>query len=232
MSKLLQNMMEFSISGIDLRTIAIYGPRRTGTNYLQQLVLLNTLNCQALQLDAVHRNHHCRLLINGFPEYGSKHSLRDRGIHDKIKVGNINLVILKRDIKAWLNSRLSYQKVLAGESFEISSNLIYKWMKTEYVEFLQDLSRASSNTYRLIFYEDLSLKNLRNLLEEMGGVLTRFEVELDSEATPGGGNTGKTYRPRKIEGDQEIDNFIELNPSLKEIEAPNQIIEWGKANLD
>ena len=219
--------MECCASDLPLQTIAVYGPRRTGTNYIQQLSLLNTLNCQSLNLDASQRNHNCRLLVNGYSEYGSKHSLRDREIQTKISAGNINIVILKKNIRLWLYSRLSYQQTFCSDRFRLTPDVLRKWVNAEYVDFLQDLSKADPEHYRLIFYEDLSVATLRSILKGSGALLTRYPVELESTATPGGGNNGRKFQPRIIGGNDIIENFVNSNPALDKCESPEQMLSWG-----
>ena len=58
--------MQASCDDCDLLDFAVYGPRRSGTNYLQKIILLNTLNLQFLCLDKNFNDQQCKLVVNGF----------------------------------------------------------------------------------------------------------------------------------------------------------------------
>lgn len=221
------SLLECSILGADFQKVAIFGPRRAGTNYLQHLVLLNTLNLEVLHLDATTRDHGCRLLVNGFEEYGSKHSLGDRPISQKLNERNINLVIVKRDIKSWLYSRYAYNRSFCANEFRLDSKVLAKWINNEYLQFMQDLAVANPESYVLLTYEDLSIDGIREILASKGVILTRYPLEMKITATPGGGNSGRKYLPRRIGGNKVIEEFVDQHSEIKSIRSAEDFLRWS-----
>jgi hypothetical protein len=224
-------VMEICIQDAPQKNLVIFGPRRSGTNYLQQIALLNTLNCFSINMDATFREHQCRLLISGYSEYGSKHSLRDKALSSKLRAENINLVVIRRDIRAWLYSRYAYQLRFCKPDFALTAEVIDGWIQREYMEFLGDLCSAPTGIYHLFIYEDLDVDLLRSVLLERGLIITRFPIELTSSTIPGGGTSGKRFKPRALGGNDVIEAYIGGRPDISNIQSGSDLFKWAGVSL-
>lgn len=223
--------MEICLGDAPLHGIAIFGPRRSGTNYLQQISLLNTLNCYSIHMDASDRSRKCRLLINGYAEYGSKHSMRDRPITTKIRPENLNLIIIKSNIRSWLYSRLAYQLVFSKPDFKFHHDVIDKWIRREILEFLGDLNKASSGSFYVLEYESLTVEKVRTLLSQHDLLITRFPVDHAYATSPGGGTSDKIFKPRKSGGNEVIESYLDNHPEVKGVNRIIDLLEWAQSSL-
>lgn len=215
--------MEASIQSETFKNCLVFGPRRSGTNYLDKLILLNTLNVRTINLDKSLPQVECRLVIsNGFPIYGSKHDLSDKTHEKKFIDENINVIIMKSSIRDWLQSRISYQRSFAP-SFPITVAACQALFLNEYVGFLRDLKSYPKSLYKFFFYESLNLKELREFLESKECLLTQFPVDLATAALPGGGISNKAYQ-KKILDYPAVGQFLDetfgdpLGPSFVELD--------------
>lgn len=223
----LSKAMEVCIHNEDLRGIAVFGPRRCGTNYLQQSSLLNTLNCYTIHMDATARDHNCRLFVNGYSEYGSKHSFRDKPIRHKLRKENVNLVIIKRDMRAWLYSRYAYQLGFCKPDFLLCKDTIDKWIQREYIEFLEDLSMVPIGLCHIFIYEDMTIDSLRGVLFESGLLITRYPLEVSYATAPGGGSNGKRFKPRPVGGNEVIESYLNKRSELADIRTGADLFHWA-----
>ena len=205
--------MQASIKDIDLINFAVFGPRRSGTNYLQKLILLNTLNMRFLCLDKKYNDQNCKLILHAYSELGSKHSMNDIDISHKFGGDHCNIVIIKSDLKKWLYSRVAYQKTF-NQEFVVSDKALHRFIEQEYLKFMQ-LICDHRVKYNILFlkYEELSVASLRDKLVAFDPeiILTEHVVDLHSSVAPSGGITGKNYTERKSIGDLDIDLFCESN---------------------
>ena len=218
--------MQASCDDCDLFDFAVYGPRRSGTNYLQKLILLNTLNLQFLCLDKNFNDQQCKLVVNAFDRLGSKHSMLDKKVVDKLNGSHINFVIAKSNLKEWVYSRCAYQKTFQPD-FTVSEEALYKWITKEYLDFL-DLISKNNNGCNLIFFkhEELSADLLRKnlLLFENKIILTKFPVDITATMGPSGSISNKQYVKRVSKGDVIIDKYCDSSIFSQQLELQQQIL--------
>ena len=104
----------------------VLGPRRSGTNYLSELILRNTYSdsykIANLDSNEISKNSNERI-IKLHHILGSKHSLTDVPIEKKISPDNINIFIARRDFSLWVNSIVNYKRKFI-ENFIFNENKI------------------------------------------------------------------------------------------------------------
>jgi len=218
--------MQASCDDCDLLDFAVYGPRRSGTNYLQKIILLNTLNLQFLCLDKNFNDQQCKLVVNGFDSLGSKHSMSDKKAADKLNGSHINFVIAKSNLKEWMYSRCAYQKTFQP-NFIVSEEAIYKWIAKEYLDFLDQISKNMHNCNLIFFKHEVLTADLlrRKLLSfDKRIILTKFPVDITTIMGPSGSITNKQYVKRVSEGDAIIDKYCESSIFSEQLELQQQIL--------
>ena len=218
--------MQASLKDCELIDFTVFGPRRSGTNYLQKIILLNTLNMRFLCLDKNFNDQDCKLVVDAFERIGSKHSMTDKVAAQKLNGNHISFVIAKENLKDWLYSRSAYQKTFQPE-FKVSKNILNKWITKEYLEFFE-LITTSSHNRKLVFlkHEELTANMLREKLQlfDSNLILTKFPVETTTSMGPSGSITGKEYIKRVSKGEEIIDEYCQSEIFSQQINLQQQLI--------
>ena len=166
----------------------VLGPRRSGTNYLSELILCNTYSnsYKIANLDSkeISRNLNERIIkLNHI--LGSKHSLTDVPIEKKISSDNINIFIARRDFALWINSIVNYKRKFI-ENFIFNEkeldNLFNQYL--DYFKILNDFAKPSN--YIVIFHEDLSSKTFYKIAEKLNFKIKKNIKEINHKISPGG----------------------------------------------
>jgi hypothetical protein len=215
----MQMALEASIDTSQRRYATVFGPRRTGTNYLQNLLLLNSLNLYCYKLEPGDSDY--RMIINGYSVYGHKHSLVDVPLTQKLVSENINFVVFKRNLKCWLYSRIAFVKI-SNPDFRATYEWLESIVKNEIVDYLGALSSVDSSKYHLVAYEDIDIPSIRELLEKEGVILTQFTQSLNYTTVPGGKIMPKPFKKRMIVEDHVVEKFARDFQLNEETCANNQ----------
>ena len=166
----------------------VLGPRRSGTNYLSELILCNTYSdsykIANLDSNQINRNSNERIIkLNHI--LGSKHSLTDVPIEKKISPHNINIFIARRDFSLWVNSIVNYKRKFI-ENFifnEIELNVLFN----QYLDYFKVLNKfANPSNYIIIFHEDLSSKTFYKIAEKLNFKIKKNIKEINYKISPGG----------------------------------------------
>ena len=166
----------------------VLGPRRSGTNYLSELILSNTYSdsYKIANLDSqeISRDSNDRI-IKLYDSLGSKHSLTDVPIEKKISPDNINIFIARRDFSLWVNSIVNYKRKFI-ENFifnEKELDLLFN----QYLEYFEVLNHsANPSNYIIIFHEDLSSKTLYKIANKLNFKIKKNLKEINYKISPGG----------------------------------------------
>mgnify|MGYP001362676906 CR=1 FL=1 len=166
----------------------VLGPRRSGTNYLSELILCNTNSdsYKIANLDSkeISRNLNERIIkLNHI--LGSKHSLTDVPIEKKISPDNINIFIARRDFSLWVNSIANYKRKFI-ENFIFNEKEL-DFLFNQYLDYFKVLNDfANSSNYIVIFHEDLSSKKLYKIAEKLNFQIKKNIKEINYKISPGG----------------------------------------------
>lgn len=165
--------------------IVVWGARRSGTNYLEALLLRNTTLDVANLNRAPDRGEFAARRPWLYEELGSKHSIKDAAC--KFLPSAINVAII-RNPKSWIEARVRYFEIQMDKG-EGAATIpqIRTWIEQEYNQFYRGL--LAQEIY-VVTYEALLSKPLASL-EVMGRTLDfklsdRFE-DVDVVLQPGGG---------------------------------------------
>ena len=166
----------------------VLGPRRSGTNYLSELILRNTYSdsYKIANLDnSKSPSNKNERIISLYNILGSKHSLTDVPIEKKISPENINIFIARRDFSLWINSIVRYKKTFIEnyifDERELDS-LFNHYL--HYFKVLNDFTNQSN--YIIIFHEDLSAKTFCKVAEKLNFKIKKNIREIDYKIYPGG----------------------------------------------
>jgi hypothetical protein len=174
--------------------ISVFGPRRTGTNYIENLFLLNSghfvtdLNRESSKIirDNTRRP-------NRFEEIGSKHDANaiNTAIKDRHKV-----YVVYRNPLDWLNARLRYQEEFMGDIWHIDRDLIKKVLEKEYINFYKTALRNYDKAVFLSY--DYTLSNITYFYSKAYSDIDCEDglvKQPQNEILPGG-SIGKKYSKR------------------------------------
>lgn len=195
MSKTQENQL-VEISG---PVLAVYGARRSGANYLTNLLLLNTSHPVAI-LDAkpaqrIIKNPSAKLLL---AEHGSKHDLLDRPSAQKYPVDGVCLFVF-RPIFSWVLSRVAYQRTHAALSAAALPDYVRRVVQSEYLSMLSSLADHLEGPLKdarvaIVNYDSMGLDNFGTLLDRLG-LEHQTPIEgITAELKPGGGTGGRYVR--------------------------------------
>lgn len=177
--------------------VAVYGPRRSGTNYLANLILVNT-PCPVALLDAKPG----RRAIN-YPRYrwlfgahGSKHTLLDRPPGQKYPSGAVCIFVFK-PILSWVFSRVAYQRTHTALAAAALPSFVRRVIQSEYLAMLTGLADHLEGPLKdvrvaLVNYETMGLDGFERLLTQLGLEHETPIKGFEAEAKPGGG-AGEAY---------------------------------------
>ena len=166
----------------------ILGPRRSGTNYLSELILHNTYSdsYKIANLDKSEITKNSNQRIKKLHHIlGSKHSLTDIPIERKISADNINIFIARRDFSLWINSMINYKKKFVSD-YIFDEKELDIWFNhyLNYFKVLNDLANPSN--YIIIFHEDLSSKTFYKVAEKLNFKIKKNIKEINYKISPGG----------------------------------------------
>ena len=183
--------------------IAVYGPRRSGTNYLAELLLVNTqyviANFDATPAPRISGNPRSRML---YASNGSKHDLSDRRPEEKYPPDAVHLFVFK-PLLSWIFSRVAYhRRRVALPSSEVKG-FARKAVQAEYLSMLSALTAHVDGPLKgcamaLINYDELSLASLGRLLDRLGLRYQMPLIDVIAEAAPGG-SLGHRFQPKRPE---------------------------------
>ena len=166
----------------------ILGPRRSGTNYLSELILCNTYSnsYKIANLDSKENSSNLNNRIIKLNHIlGSKHSLTDVPIEKKISPDNINIFIARRDFSLWVNSIANYKRKFI-ENFIFNEKEL-DFLFNQYLDYFKVLNDfANSSNYIVIFHEDLSSKKLYKIAEKLNFQIKKNIKEINYKISPGG----------------------------------------------
>ena len=210
--------------------LAVYGPRRSGTNYLSNLLLVNTRYPVAL-LDSKPGRHatnnpRYRLL---FAAHGSKHTLTDRPPEEKYPFGAVCIFIFK-PILSWVFSRVAYQRTHNALPAAALPNFVRRVIQSEYLAMLSSLADHLEGPLKnarvgLVNYETMGLDNFGGLLGQLGLEHESVIKGIQAEARPGGG-AGKRFVQK---GAEQLVPETELHAELLDLCA--QALEASDARV-
>lgn len=170
----------------------VYGPRRSGTNYLNQLLLQNT----AYTIASLDKKPSAMSLVNprisiGSEIFGSKHSLDDVEYLAKFPHYGFYFFVFK-PVEEWIFSRINYQKRMNLYHDAEYKFFVNKVMHDEYFSFLKSLRlKINDSVFHerfLIFdYNRLTPSYLIHSLQNKGLRCAAEGLDCLREATPGGG---------------------------------------------
>ena len=218
------------------RYIVIYGPRRSGTNYLSELFFMNLSSSgpKLVNLDNVPNEKTLKEknILNLVDKYGSKHDLEDRDINQKFLNENINLFIARGDFSTWVNSLSRYissfnEKFIPNEDFVLKAHRQY----IRYFKFLSDNSKNINCS--IIFYEKLSLDLLQKIANKNNFQLKQKLVNVSTRMFPSGIKSNKKYIPFDYDNNSEISKLtLELfNRKIGDNICPIGYLEKNEVNI-
>ena len=178
----------------------VLGPRRSGTNYLSELILRNT-NSDSYKIanldnpeSFINQNER---ITNLYHVLGSKHSLTDVPIEKKISPDNINICIVRRDFSLWINSIIRYKRTFQKNLIFDEKELDYLF--NHYLDFFKVLNNfANPSNYIIIFHEDLSAKTFSKVAEKLNFKIKKNIKEIDYKIYPGGYRRKFSLFKRKV----------------------------------
>lgn len=166
----------------------VLGPRRSGTNYLSELILCNTYSdsykIANLDSNVISRNLDERIIkLNHI--LGSKHSLTDVPIEKKISPDNINIFIARRDFSLWVNSVVNYKRKFI-DNFQLNDKEL-DLLLNQYLDYFKILNNfANPSNYIVIFHEDLSSKTFYKIANKLDFKIKKNIKEINHKISPGG----------------------------------------------
>ncbi len=178
----------------------VLGPRRSGTNYLSELILCNTYSdsYKIANLDSqeISRNLNDRIIkLNHI--LGSKHSLIDVPIEKKISPDNINIFIARRDFSLWVNSIVNYKKKFI-DNFKFNEKEL-DFLLNQYLDYFKILNDyANPSNYIIIFHEDLSSKTFYKIAEKLDFKIKKNIKEINYKISPGGYRRRLSFLKNKV----------------------------------
>lgn len=193
--------MVLKMKAID--TLFVYGPRRSGTNYLNYLLLYNTdyLIASLDKSPSLLSKSNARILTVNHV-FGSKHDLDDVDHVFKFPVTGFYFFIF-RPIEDWIFSRINYQKrfsaIGVAEIPDFARMVIHK----EYFDFLSSLRKKIelnlfNDRFLIINYKTLSPENLLVRLNNKRLSCCSESIDCLRETAPGGGLGGAYVRERNV----------------------------------
>ena len=218
--------MQASLKDCELIDFTVFGPRRSGTNYLQKIILLNTLNMRFLCLDKNFNDQVCKLVVEAFERLGSKHSMNDRSVDTKLNENHMNFVIVRDNLKDWIYSRHAYQKSFQPD-FDINNEIIRRWIDTEYLEFLELIAKNCKDRLIFLKHEDTSAQSLRSKISAsyQNIILTNYPVEMTTRMGPSGSISGNKYVKKASEGQPIIDEYCASTIFIQQQDAKNSLMK-------
>ena len=178
----------------------VLGPRRSGTNYLSELILRNTypdsFKIANLDKKEISTNSNKRIIkLNHV--LGSKHSLTDIPIEKKISPDNKNIFIARRDFSLWVNSIVNYKKKFL-ENFIFNSKEL-DLLLNQYLDYFKVLNDfANPSHYIVIFHEDLSSKTFYKIAKKLNFEIKKNIKEINYKVSPGGYKSKFSFFKNKI----------------------------------
>lgn len=185
-------------SKIENNVFCVFGARRTGTNYVETL-LLNNFNLPVANLNKVNNylDDESRPFL--FDIKGSKHLIGDIDADVKFsKSSGYNYVFVVRSPFDWLDARIRYHLDILKRPEELMTDETFKkWIKQEYVNFYQaalDIVDGDRNDAVVCRYED-ALNDLDALMKRIAdqfGYDHREWSDVSRIVAPGGGLSGRS----------------------------------------
>ena len=179
--------------------LAVYGARRSGANYITNMLLLNTTHPVAI-LDAkpaqrIANNPNARLLLSA---HGSKHDLSDRPPVEKYPADGVSIFVF-RPIFSWVLSRVAYQRTHSALPAAAVPDYVRRVLQAEYLSMLTNLADHLEGALKdariaLVNYENLGLDTFEALLSRLGLVHKSPIEGIKAELKPGGGLSGRYVR--------------------------------------
>jgi len=178
--------------------LAVYGPRRSGMNYVSSMLLANTAyavaNFDEKPARRIVENPSSRLL---FELHGSKSDLLDRPAELKYPKG-ASCVFVFRPLFSWIFSRVAYHRTYAVLPALGIASLVRRVIKTEYLLMLRTLTDHLEGPLKqvpvaLVNFESLLSSGFGPWFDHVGlGHQTPLQV-IQNEVTAGGG-MGRLYQ--------------------------------------
>ena len=202
----------------------VFGPPRSGTNYLSELILLNTPGPypKIANLDkapAIPRSTRVDFLHKSM---GSKHFLRDKRLELKFLKDNINIFIARSDFALWVNS---YGRFVSNwdKNYSPNENFVKKCYE-RYINYFNFLSEKQNQiNCGVIFLENLNKDFLNIIAQKMNFKLNEKLVNVSYRMAPG---------QRKLQEYKKITYSKESNLSKLVFDLYNRKIGDNKNPID
>ena len=210
----------------------VFGPPRSGTNYLSELLLLNTPGPypRIANLDktpAIARSKKVDFLHKSM---GSKHNFKDKRLEVKFSKNNINIFIARSDFALWVNSYGSFvsnwdKNFLQNEDFVRKSYERY----INYFNFLSEKQKQVN--CGVIFLENLDKDFLNVIAQKMNFKLNEKLVNVSYEINPGQ-SKGREYIKKKYSKESYLSKLVFdlYNRKIGDNKNPIDFLETSRVN--
>ena len=188
----------------------VFGPERSGTNYLSELLLINTPGeyPRIANLDRVpnpNLNFKERVdLVHNI--LGSKHKLGDKPLEIKFSENNINIFLARSYFSLWVNSLARYRSTYVN-NFEVNESFV----RTCHKQYLNYFNFLSNNHKKIkcgvVFLENLNKNSLKVISRKMNFLINQELVDVPYRMNPGG-SKGKKYVRREYSSESELSKLI------------------------
>ena len=178
--------------------LAVFGPRRSGTNFIANLLLINTVhpvaNFDERPAQRLKSNSRIKFLNS---TYGSKHNLSDRDQAEKYPPDAVYVFVFK-PIFSWALSRVAYRRSLAAALPAAKVlDFVRRVVDSEYLSMLRTLVNHLGGPLKdarvaLVNYELTGLDSLESLFRRLGLEHQTPIQGIAVEMRPGGG-TGQRF---------------------------------------
>lgn len=177
---ILRNLL---VSTDELPIVLVFGAPRTGTNYLEELILRNFF-CRVANL-----NRELSRSLKGnrtrpwlYDKIGSKHSIRALKNFDRF-AHSMKSVVIFRPPQSWINARARYHLTYINPNENNLSDLITQWVQSEFNTFY-----SATENHPIVNYENLVKKPkiVCSLLADLDIKARSHFAFLNKEVLPGG----------------------------------------------
>ena len=188
----------------------IFGPERSGTNYLSELLLMNTpgeypriANLDRAPNHNINSKKRVDLVHN---KLGSKHKLEDKPLETKFSKNNINIFLARSDFTLWVNSLARYRGTY-DKNFEVNESFVKSCHK-RYIDYFNFLSvNHKSINCGIVFLENLNKNILKVIAQKMQFLLNKDLVDIGYRMNPGG-SKGRKYIEREYSNETELSKIV------------------------
>lgn len=209
----------------------IMGPRRSGTNYLAELIYRNTplTSPKIANLDKEpSKSLDMERFVHAYHTFGSKHQLNDRRVDTKFAKENINIFVARIDFCLWVNSITRYTRSYKTD-LVVDKDYV-RMLHRQYINYFRFLSiSVPRSRYKVIFYEEIGPSLLHALGSSLEFSLRKKITNIEYALTPGGGRDFTALPTRKYSEESEESQIVQelYGRTIRDSMDPTSFLEYN-----